>query len=145
MHLADLIDKWLFGALQKTPKFIGQCYRQVYALQLKIKFWLNLSYPSYSWIIRARSLRKNDNQPRLKDFTKKKLEDFWPVTHAFGRSHWQVTIWCTAKNSKIYWTVTNIVCDWIPTAFWSWCWWKGHVVCGVPHSGQNHTKSSINC
>lgn len=34
------------------------CYRQVYALQVKIKFWLNLSCPSYSWIIRARSLRK---------------------------------------------------------------------------------------
>ena len=52
------------------------CYRQVYALQVKIKFCLNLSCPNYSWIIRARSLRKNDNQPTVgwKILQKKKLK-----------------------------------------------------------------------
>ena len=48
----------------------------MYVLQVKIKFWLNLSCPNYSWIISARSLRKNDDQPRLKDFTKKNFKNF---------------------------------------------------------------------
>ena len=30
----------------------------MYVLQIKIKFWLNLSCPSYSWVISAGSLKK---------------------------------------------------------------------------------------